>query len=81
MLDFMFIVMVTFIVWAGFSIYQLNQFGKFIRGEIDRVGQARIRGDLKAQYPDMKRSYDNLKWYNPFDFNFERMMVYDQYGY
>jgi hypothetical protein len=71
-------------VWAIISFIRLNQFGRFMDREIDRVFEARVRAGYVARvsgnlepWPDVKACYDNLKWYNPFDFNFKRMMVYD----
>jgi hypothetical protein len=64
-------------VWAIISFIRLNQFGRFMDREIDRVFEARVRGDKTVYWPDVRACYDNLKWYNPFDFNFKRMMVYD----
>lgn len=60
------------------ALYRLNQFSKFMRKEIDRVFEARVSGDRTALWPDVHACYDNLKWYNAFDFNFQRMMVYDR---
>lgn len=74
----------TLCVWAAaaaymiLAIYRLNRFYKFMGKEIDRVFEARIRGGRDAAYwPDVNKCYDNFKWYKLFDFNFQRMMVYD----
>jgi hypothetical protein len=71
-------------VWAITCIIRLNHFSRFMNKEIDRVVDARVRAGYVARvsgnlepWPDVKACYDNLKWYNPFDFNFKRMMVYD----
>jgi hypothetical protein len=78
MLEFFVFFWIMLLVWAGVSLYRVNQFGKFMRVEIERVYQARLSGDRETMYPSVSECYDNLKWYNPFDFNFQRMMVYDR---
>lgn len=64
------------ILWAGLSFYRLNRFSKFMHKEIDNAFEARIHG-RSAHYPDVSASYNNLKWYDMFNFNFKSLMVYD----
>lgn len=72
------VIMVTVSVWAMASLFRLNKFSRFMKREIDRVYAARIGGNRAELWPDVSKCYDNLKWYNPFDYNFQRMMVYDR---
>ena len=70
--------MILALTFTGLSLVRLNRFSAFLNCECERVFEARIRGGRAAAFwPDVEKCYDNLKWYNPFDFNFQRMMVYD----
>lgn len=65
------------IAWVAMIFIHISQFSNFMSNEIERVFKARVNGDMNIHWPDVKKCYDNLKWYKPFDYNFQRMMVYD----
>jgi hypothetical protein len=72
-------VYVFVMIMCVMMLFRLNRFSKFIRAEIDRVGAARISGDRTVVYPDIMASYDNLKWYDVFNYKFDRLVVYDKF--
>lgn len=73
-------IILAFYVFAmivcGMMLFRLNRFGKFMRAEIDRVSKARLRGN-RTPWPDITASYRNLKWYDVFNYKFDRLVVYD----
>jgi hypothetical protein len=68
---------IAVMVWAVLAFYRLHRFSKFVGVEIDRVFASRINGNREEQYPNITASYNNLKWYDMFNFNFKTLMVYD----
>ena len=61
------------------NLVRNNRFSKFMRAEIERVGQARLRGNYEVRYPDVSASYKNLKWYDIFNYRFDQLIVYDKF--
>lgn len=74
--------LVVVAIWLGFlvfifaNMYRLKRFSRFMGAEIDRVAAERLAG-TKSAWPDVSACYDNLKWYEPFNYNFKNLMVYD----
>lgn len=68
-----------FILFCFMNAYRTHRFSKFMRSEIDRVGSARMAGNRDVKYPDITASYDNLKWYDVFNYKFDRLVVYDKF--
>lgn len=68
-----------FILFCLMNAYRTHRFSKFMRSEIDRVGSARMTGNRDVKYPDIAASYDNLKWYDVFNYKFDRLVVYDKF--
>ena len=69
------------LIITGMNFIRLSRFSKFMKGEIDRVYQARIGGHRNVQYPNVGASYDNLKWYDVFNYRFDQLIVYDASPY
>jgi hypothetical protein len=57
---------------------RLHQFSKFMRAEVRLVYEARASGNSTITYPDVIASYDNLKWYDMFNYNFRSLIVYER---
>lgn len=55
-----------------------DRFSKFMRAEIDRVSKARLSGN-RVPWPDVTASYNNLKWYDVFNYRFDQLIVYDKF--
>ena len=73
---------IAVIVCIG-NLIRVNAFGKFMRAELDRVSHSRLAdisngNSFKAQWPNVMASYNNLKWYDIFNYDFKSLMVYDQ---
>jgi hypothetical protein len=68
------------IVILGSVLYmlRLHQFSKFMRAEVRLAYEARASGNYTLTYPDVMASYDNLKWYDIFNYNFHSLIVYDK---
>lgn len=77
---FIFIAVVSFIgtFFSVGNIIQLEKFGKYVRADIKRVRDARINDNRNEPWPDVHASFQNLKWYDIFNYDFKSMMVYDQ---
>ena len=68
------------------NLIRVDRFGKLLRAEISRVSESRIEdirnGDTpKQMWPDVQASYDNLKWYDVFNYDFKSLIVYDTVKY
>lgn len=68
---------VFLMIMCGMMLVRTSRFSKFMENEIERVYQARIKGNRDVRYPDVTASYDNLKWYDVFNYKFDRLVVYD----
>ncbi len=69
---------VLVILGGGLCMYRLHRFSKFMRAEIESIGHMRRLGVRDITYPDVIASYDNLKWYDMFNYNFRSLIVYDR---
>ena len=79
---FLFAYCIVLIFCIG-NIIRVNKFGKFMRAELDRVSHSRLAdisngNSFKAQWPNVMASYNNLKWYDIFNYDFKSLMVYDR---
>lgn len=68
------------------NLIRVDRFGKFMRAEISRVSDIRlgaIRDGVTPEqmWPDVSACYDNLKWYDIFNYDFKSLMVYDAVKY
>lgn len=63
--------------WGLNELYRLHRLSKAIDHELDRVFTARVNGDRSVEYPDIRKTYSNLKWYDVFNYKFKSMIVYD----
>ena len=59
------------------NIIRLQLYGKFMQRQVDRVYQARIAGDRNVTYPAITASYNNFKWYDLFNYKFDKLVVYE----
>jgi hypothetical protein len=78
---FIFIVVVSFLgaFFAVGHMIQLDKFGEFVRADIKRVRDARVYDNRNDEpWPDVGASFQNLKWFDIFNYDFKSMMVYDQ---
>ena len=70
----MFIALVTFFILVlCFSIeglFRVNKFSKYMYEQIDYAY------DNNGPWPDVYKSWDNLKWYKIFNYNFSDFIVY-----
>ena len=71
------IVSLTMLVGCMAQVVRLGFWSNFIEKEIERTFQARISGNREVLWLDVKASYENFKWYQPFHYNFKSMIVYD----
>jgi hypothetical protein len=76
--------MFILVAWAIAMIFciggliRTEKFGKFMRADIKRVRDARVYDDRNEPWPDVGASFQNLKWFDIFNYDFKSMMVYDQ---
>lgn len=63
-------------IFSIMCVVRSDRFSKFMRAEIDRVSKARLNGN-RVPWPDVTASYRNLKWYDVFNYKFDRLVVYD----
>lgn len=68
---------VFLMIMCAMMLVRTSRFSKFMENEIERVYQARIKGNRNVQYPNISASYNNLKWYDVFNYKFDRLVVYD----
>lgn len=73
----MMVISITAFVGCIANIIRLRFWSNFIDSEIDNAYRLRVSGNRDAGWPDVNASYDNFKWYQPFNFNFKSMIVYD----
>lgn len=66
-----------FMVACVLNLYRLDRFSKFMHSEVERVYLARMAGFRDIPYPNVNASYRNLKWYDVFNYKFDRVVVYD----
>ena len=59
------------------NIIRLHLYGKFMIAEVDRIYEVRVAGDLSATYPAITASYNNFKWYDLFNYKFDKLVVYE----
>lgn len=64
------------VIFCIMGAIRSDRFSKFMHAEIDRVSKARLSGN-KTPWPDVTASYRNLKWYDVFNYKFDRLVVYD----
>jgi hypothetical protein len=82
MIEFFVVVWALVLIVCIGNIIRVNKFGKFLRAEISRVSDSRL-ADIRngnspvVQWPDVQACYDNLKWYDIFNYDFKSLMVYD----
>ena len=78
MVEFIFVVWAIIMIIGFGNITRLNKFSKFLRAEIELVSAIRLSGNYQQMWPDVLACYDNLKWYDIFNYDFKSLMVYDQ---
>jgi hypothetical protein len=59
------------------NIIRLHYYGKFLIGEVDRIFDVRMAGDRTVTYPAITASYNNFKWYDLFNYKFDKLVVYE----
>lgn len=59
------------------NIIRLHLYGKFMIAEVDRIYEIRVAGDLSVTYPAITASYNNFKWYDLFNYKFDKLVVYE----
>ena len=59
------------------NIIRLQLYGKFLIDEVERIYEERIAGDHTVTYPAITASYDNFKWYDLFNYKFDKLVVYE----
>jgi hypothetical protein len=59
------------------NIVRLHLYGKFLIGEVDRIFDVRMAGDRTVTYPAITASYNNFKWYDLFNYKFDKLVVYE----
>lgn len=62
------------------NLVRLQLYSRFLMRQIDRVYEARVAGDRSATYPHIHLSYNNLKWYDIFNYKFDTIVVYEKEG-
>jgi hypothetical protein len=65
MLEFLVIYTTIMFLFTGLMLYRINGFHMFMVAEIKRGVEVNVLA-----------SWDNLKWYTPWNFNFKDMMMY-----
>lgn len=65
------------LIWCIAGLFQLRAFSKYMSDAIDNTYESRVNGNL-IPWPDVRASYDNLKWYKVWDYRFSNMIVYDK---
>lgn len=63
--------------WGLNEFYRLHRLSKIVSQEINLAFTERTTGNRNARYPDIRKSYANLKWYDVFNYKFKSMIVYD----
>jgi hypothetical protein len=59
------------------NIIRLHLYGKFMIAEVDRIFKVRMTGDRTVTYPAITASYNNFKWYDLFNYKFDKLVVYE----
>jgi hypothetical protein len=59
------------------NIIRLHLYGKFLLRKVNHVYEVRIAGDRTATYPAITASYNNYKWYDLFNYKFDKLVVYE----
>lgn len=59
------------------NIIRLQLYGKFLIDEVERIYEERIAGDHTVTYPAITASYNNFKWYDLFNYKFDKLVVYE----
>ena len=59
------------------NIVRLHYYGKFMIAEVDRIFKVRMTGDRTVTYPAITASYKNFKWYDLFNYKFDKLVVYE----
>jgi len=49
-----------------------------MKKEIDAVFENRVNGDRTLNYPDVDACYKNLKWWDVWNYDFKKLVVYDK---
>jgi hypothetical protein len=70
------VILILVILGSGLCMLRLHRFSKFMRAEIQLAHEARACGNYALTYPDVMASYNNLKWYDMFNYNFHSLIVY-----
>ena len=65
------------LLWCVAGIIQVHRFANHLLKCIDDAYENRVDGN-KVPWPDVRASYDNLKWYNILDHRFSKMIVYEK---
>ena len=60
------------------NLIRVERFSKFMRAEVARVYDLRTNGKREEPYPNVMASFDNLKWYDIFNYKFDNLVVYDR---
>jgi|Wag4MinimDraft_6_1082665.scaffolds.fasta_scaffold27699_1 hypothetical protein len=76
-MEFLIAIWVLVLFVCVMNLIRVDRFGKLLRAEISRVSTARLSGNYDVQWPNVQASYDNLKWYDVFNYNFKSLIVYD----
>lgn len=63
--EFLITYAIIMFLFMGLSIYRINKFHMFVLAEINRGVDVNVSA-----------SWNNLKWYTPWNFNFKDMMMY-----
>lgn len=59
------------------QLVRLHHWSRYVDTVIDQTFNESLAGDRNVRYPDIRASYDNFKWYQPLNYNFDSMIVYD----
>jgi len=78
MMVFVTMLCATFFIVSFLNLIRIDRFTKFMRAELARVSKARLAGNRDIQWPNVTACYDNFKWYDVFNYDFQSLMVYDQ---
>lgn len=77
-MEFLIVIWALVMIVGIGNMIRLNKFGKFMRSEIERVSAIRLSGNREQMWPDVSACYDNLHWYDIFNYDFKSLMVYDR---
>ena len=78
MVEFIFVVWAIIMIISFSNMIRLHKFAKFLRAEIELVSAIRLSGNYEQMWPNVSACYDNLKWYDIFNYDFKSLMVYDR---